>query len=60
MWFTGAASQRCRVRRVLAACGHANKRHDTRAIRDGSAMSIISTAVYTALAPNHFKDCWRD
>jgi site-specific recombinase XerD len=33
------------------ACGYAlaNKGHD-----------ITSTAVYTALAPNRFKDFWRD
>jgi site-specific recombinase XerD len=40
------------------ACGYAlaNKGYDTRAIH----RSITSTAVYTALAPNRFKDFWRD
>jgi hypothetical protein len=35
--------------------------HDTRAIQGWLGhRSIISTAVYTALAPNRFKDFWRD
>jgi type 1 fimbriae regulatory protein FimB/type 1 fimbriae regulatory protein FimE len=39
----------------------ANKGHDTRAIRGWLGhRSITSTAVYTALAPNLFKDFWRD
>src|SRR5271165_4858846 len=41
------------------ACGYAlaNKGHDTRAIRGWLGhRSITSTAVYTALAPNRFKD----
>jgi site-specific recombinase XerD len=41
------------------ACGYAlaNKRHDTRAIQGWLGhRSITSTAVYTALAPNRFKD----
>jgi hypothetical protein len=45
------------------ACGYAlaNKGHDTRAIQGWLGhRSITSTAVYTALAPNRFKDCWRD
>jgi site-specific recombinase XerD len=45
------------------ACGYAlaNKGHDTRAIQRCLAhRSITSTAVYTALAPNRFKDFWRD
>jgi site-specific recombinase XerD len=44
------------------ACGYAlaNKGHDTRAIQGWLGhRSITSTAVYTALAPNRFKD-WRD
>jgi site-specific recombinase XerD len=45
------------------ACGYAlaNKGHDTRAIPGWLGhRSITSTAVYTALAPNRFKDFWRD
>jgi site-specific recombinase XerD len=44
------------------ACGHAlaNKGHDTRAIQGWLHRSITSTAVHTALAPNRFKDFWRD
>jgi site-specific recombinase XerD len=45
------------------ACGYAlaNKGHDTRAIQCWLGhRSITSTAVYTALAPNRFKDFWRD
>jgi type 1 fimbriae regulatory protein FimB/type 1 fimbriae regulatory protein FimE len=39
----------------------ANKGHDTRAIQGWlGRRSITSTAVYTALAPNRFKDFWRD
>jgi site-specific recombinase XerC len=35
--------------------------HDTRAIqRRLGHRSITSTAVYTVLAPNRFKDFWRD
>jgi site-specific recombinase XerD len=44
------------------ACGYAlaNKGHDTRAIQGRLGhRSITSTAVYTALAPNRFKDFWR-
>ena len=44
------------------ACGYAlaNKGHDTRAIQRWLGhRSITSTAVYTALAPNRFKDFWR-
>jgi hypothetical protein len=38
-----------------------NKGHDTRAIQGWlSHRSITSSAVYTALAPNRFKDFWRD
>jgi len=38
----------------------ANKGHDTRAIQGSLGhRSITSTAVYTALAPNRFKDFWR-
>jgi type 1 fimbriae regulatory protein FimB/type 1 fimbriae regulatory protein FimE len=45
------------------ACGYAlaNKGHDTRAIQAWLGhRSIASTAIYTALAPNRFKDFWRD
>ena len=45
------------------ACAYAlaNKGHDTRAIQGWLGhRSITSTAVYTALAPNRFKDFWRD
>jgi integrase len=45
------------------ACGYAlaNKGHDTRASQGWLGhRSITSTAVYTALAPNRFKDFWRD
>jgi integrase len=45
------------------ACGYAlaNNGHDTRAIQGWLGhRSITSTAVYTALAPNRFKDFWRD
>src|SRR5271163_1976966 len=45
------------------ACGYAlaNKGHDTRAIQGWLGhRSITGTAVYTALAPNRFKDFWRD
>ncbi len=38
-----------------------NRGHDTRAIQGWLGhRSITSTAVYTALAPNQFKDFWRD
>jgi site-specific recombinase XerD len=44
------------------ACGYAlANRHDTRAIQAWLGhRSITSTAIYTALAPNRFKDFWRD
>jgi site-specific recombinase XerD len=45
------------------ACGYAlvNKGHDTRAIQGWLGhRSITSTAVYTALASNRFKDFWRE
>jgi integrase len=45
------------------ACGYAlaDKSHDTRAIQARlGPRSIISTAACTALAPNRFKDFWRD
>ncbi len=45
------------------ACGYAlaNRGHDTRAIQGWLGhRSITSTAVYTTLAPNRFKDFWRD
>jgi integrase len=39
----------------------ANKGHDTRAIQGWLGhRSITSRAVYTALAPNRFKDFWRE
>jgi site-specific recombinase XerD len=59
-WAT-AASHRPHMFRH--ACGYAlaNKGHDTRAIQGWlSHRSITSTAIYTALAPNRFKDFWRD
>jgi len=45
------------------ACGYAlaNKGHDTRAIQGWlGRRSITGAAVYTAPAPNRFKDFWRD
>jgi len=45
------------------ACGYAlaNRGHDTRAIQGWLGYrSITSTAVYTALAANRFKDFWRE
>jgi site-specific recombinase XerD len=45
------------------ACGYAlaNKGHDTRVIQGWLGhRAITSTAVYTALAPNRFKDFWRE
>jgi len=45
------------------AGGHAlaNKGHDARAIQGWLGhRSITSAAMYTALAPNRFKDFWRD
>jgi site-specific recombinase XerD len=45
------------------ACGYAlaAKGHDMRAIQQYLGhRSITSTAVYTALAPNQFKDFWRE
>jgi len=48
---------------IRHACGYAlaNKGHDTRAIQGWLGhRSITSTAVYTALAPNRFKDFWRE
>jgi site-specific recombinase XerD len=45
------------------ACGYAlaNKGHNLRAIQARLGhRSITSTAIYTALAPNRFKDFWRD
>ncbi len=45
---------------MLAGYALANKGHDTRAIQGWLGhRSITSTAVYTALAPNRFKDFWR-
>jgi site-specific recombinase XerD len=39
----------------------ANKGHDSRAIQGWLGhRSITSTAVYTAPAPNRFKDFWRE
>jgi site-specific recombinase XerD len=47
--------------RQACGCALANKGHDTRAIRGWlGPRSITSTAVYTELAPNRFKDFWRD
>jgi site-specific recombinase XerD len=43
------------------AYGFANKGHDTRAIQACLGhRSITSTATHTALAPNWFKDFWRE
>ncbi len=44
------------------ACGYAlaKKGHDTRRSEWLGPRSITSTAVYTALAPNQFKDFWRE
>jgi integrase len=50
-------------RMLRHACGYAlaAKGHDTRAIQQYPGhSSITNTAVYTALAPNRFKDFWRD
>jgi len=44
---------RCRVRRSVS---EAEGRPGCR----GTFCSITSTAVYTALAPNRFKDFWRE
>jgi site-specific recombinase XerD len=58
--FTTAGFARM-VERVAVAAGLANKGHDTRASQAWlSHRSITSAAVYTALAPNRFKDFWRD
>jgi type 1 fimbriae regulatory protein FimB/type 1 fimbriae regulatory protein FimE len=45
------------------SCGYAlaNRGHDTRAIQGWLGhRSITSTAVYTALAANRFRDFWRE
>jgi integrase len=52
------------LNRLMPNGGHRNRRvgtsHDTRAIQGWLGhRSITSTAVYTALAPNRFKDIWR-
>ena len=45
--------------RHVCAYALANKGHDTRAIQGWLGhRSITSTAVYTALAPNRFRDFW--
>jgi site-specific recombinase XerD len=47
--------------RQACGCALANKGHDTWAIQGWLGhRSITSTAVYTELAPNRFKDFWRD
>jgi hypothetical protein len=47
--------------KILPARSLAIKGHDTRAIQGWLGhRSITSTAVYTALAPNRFKNFWRD
>jgi hypothetical protein len=44
-----------------AASGRANKGHDTRAIQGWLGHpSSTGSVVYTALAPNRFKDFWRE
>jgi site-specific recombinase XerD len=48
---------------LASACGYAlaSLGHDTRAIQGWlGRQSITSTAVYTALTPNRFKDFWWD
>jgi site-specific recombinase XerD len=58
-----ATSRRAHPHMLRHACGYAlaNKGHGTRAIQDWlGRRSITSTAVYTAPAPNRFKDFWRD
>jgi integrase len=59
----GALELKAHPHMLRHACGYAlaNKGHDTRAIQGWLGhRSITSTAVYTALAPNRFKDFWRD
>jgi site-specific recombinase XerD len=47
--------------RHACGCALANKGHDTRALQGWLGhRSITSTAVYTALVPNRFKDFWRE
>jgi nuclear transport factor 2 (NTF2) superfamily protein len=47
--------------KIIAFLALAKKGHDTRAIQGWLGhRSITSTAVYSALAPNRFKDFWRD
>jgi site-specific recombinase XerD len=49
------------VLRHACGCVLTNKGHDRRAIQGWLGHgSITSTAVYTALAPNRFKDFWRE
>jgi site-specific recombinase XerD len=53
---------RARTRMPRHVCGYAlaNNGHAPRAIQGWLGhRSITSTAVYTALAPNRFKDVWR-
>jgi site-specific recombinase XerD len=60
---TGGLELKAHPHMLRHACGYAlaNKGHDTRAIQGWLGhRSIASTAVYTALAPNRFKDFWRD
>jgi site-specific recombinase XerD len=59
----GGLEIKAHPRMLRRACGYAlaNKGHDTRAIQGWLGhRSFISTAVYAALAPNRFKDFWRD
>jgi integrase len=58
-----AELQRRRPHMLRHACGYAlaNRGHYTRTIEGWLGhRSIISTAVYTALAPNRFTDFWRE
>jgi hypothetical protein len=52
----------CASYRLRSACGYAlaNKSHALERSRDGWHRSNTSTAVYTSLAPNRFKEFWRD
>jgi hypothetical protein len=64
-WAAGAAGLdlKAHPHMLRHASGYAlaNRGHDTRAIQAWLGhRSITSSAVYTALAPNRFKDFWRD
>jgi site-specific recombinase XerD len=61
---TGAGLElKVHPRMLRHACGYAlaDKGHDTRATQGWLGhRSITRTAVHTALAPNRFKDFWRE